>query len=56
MLLMFVGWKLYKRTKFVRLEDMDLVTDVYIVKPGELDRVDRPGWKGKVQAVIRWIF
>ncbi|PWY89830.1 amino acid permease [Aspergillus heteromorphus CBS 117.55] len=29
MLVMFVGWKLFKRTKFVRLDTMDLLTDRY---------------------------
>lgn len=56
MLLMYVVWKFVKKTKVVELDDMDLETDVYMVQPGELDKVDRPGWKGKVQTAIRWVF
>jgi len=56
MLTMFLGWKFWKRTKFVRLKNMDLETDVYEVQPGELDRFRKPGWKGKVQAAVRWVF
>jgi AAT family amino acid transporter len=56
MLIMFLGWKFWKRTKFVRLENMDLETDVYEVQPGELDKFAKPGWKGKVQTAVRWIF
>jgi AAT family amino acid transporter len=56
MLLMFVGWKLWKKTKLVKLDEMDLETDVYELQPGELDKVDRPGWKGKIETAIRWVF
>jgi AAT family amino acid transporter len=56
MLVMYLGWKLLKRTKVVNLDEMDLETDVYEVQPGELDHVDRPGWKGKVETAIRWVF
>ncbi|KAI9733782.1 MAG: hypothetical protein M1818_007049 [Claussenomyces sp. TS43310] len=56
MLVMFVGWKLIKRTRFVGLTDMDLETDVYEVQPGEIDLESRPGWKGKVRKVLRWLF
>ncbi|KAG2421141.1 hypothetical protein HFD88_000757 [Aspergillus terreus] len=37
MLVMFVGWKLIKRTKFVRLDEMDLETDRYTFIPQERD-------------------
>jgi AAT family amino acid transporter len=53
---MYLGWKFWKKTKLVNLDEMDLETDVYEVQPGELDKVDRPGWKGKVETAIRWIF
>jgi AAT family amino acid transporter len=56
MLFMYLGWKLWKRTRIVSLDEMDLETDVYEVQPGELDRVDRPGWKGKAESAIRWVF
>jgi AAT family amino acid transporter len=56
MLIMYLGWKFWKRTKIVKLEEMDLVTDVYELQPGELDKFHRPGWKGKVETAIRWVF
>ena len=56
MLVMFVGWKLVKRTKFVGVQEMDLVTDVYHPEPGETDVDAAVGWKGKAKAVARWIF
>lgn len=37
MLVMFVGWKLIKRTKYVRLDEMDLETDRYTFIPQERD-------------------
>lgn len=56
MLLMFLGWKLWKKTKVVQLHEMDLETDVYQAQPGELDTVDRLGWKGKFATAVRWVF
>lgn len=54
MLAMFVGWKLLKRTKFVKLHEMDLETDTY-----PADRVDpkqeKSGWKQKAYHIWRWI-
>lgn len=56
MLIMFVVWKLVKKTKIVKLHEMDLVTDVYHPEPGEMDRDAAVGWKGKARATLRWIF
>lgn len=57
MLVMYLGWKFLKRSKIIRLADMDLETDVYEVQPGEIDDEDESrGWKGKVKTFIRWIF
>lgn len=57
MLLMFVVWKLVKRTKFVKLEEMDLETDVYTVdEDHELEPEDEKGWKGKAKTVLTWFF
>lgn len=56
MLLMFVGWKWFKGTKFVGLLEMDLETDVYHPEAGEVDRDAAVGWKGKGRAVLRWVF
>jgi AAT family amino acid transporter len=69
MLVMFVGWKVVKGTRWVRVEEMDLVTDRY--DPGvEGDGGDgdfvrsrlkvlgdmEQGWKGKVKKVGMWLF
>lgn len=50
MIIMYVAWKLIKRTKIVKLHEMDLVTDVYVVDP-EKD-VDDPRWK----RILGWLF
>lgn len=50
--LMFVGWKLIKRTKLVGASDMDLETDVYTkddIEPEE------EGWKGRARSVGTWL-
>ncbi|KAL3421769.1 amino acid permease [Phlyctema vagabunda] len=58
MLVMYLGWKVWKRTTIVPLSEMDLVTDVYEVQPGELDHDGEvgKGWKGKLETFIRWVF
>lgn len=46
MAVMFLGWKLVKRTKFVRASTMDLETDVYTIEDDKLvDETHRTGWK-----------
>ncbi|KAH6607032.1 aat family amino acid transporter [Trichoderma cornu-damae] len=53
MLVMYLGWKIFKRTKFVRLEDMDLETDVHTAE----ERVqEEKGWKAKAKSILAWIF
>ncbi|RSL85930.1 hypothetical protein CEP52_015979 [Fusarium oligoseptatum] len=53
MLIMYLGWKFVKKTKTVRLEEMDLVTDTYTVEEkGE----EETGWQAKVKNVITWLF
>jgi AAT family amino acid transporter len=47
MLVMFLAWKLVKRTRFVKLEEVDLVTDTYVREEGE----ERRWWR----AVVNWI-
>ncbi|TVY42002.1 putative amino-acid permease [Lachnellula subtilissima] len=57
MLLMYVGWKLLKRTKLVKLEDMDLETDVHKIGDEDLrEEENDKGLKGKIMIVLRWIF
>ncbi|KAI1076730.1 tryptophan permease [Whalleya microplaca] len=50
--LMFVIWKLMKRTRFKRASTMDLVTDVYTkddIEPEE------EGWRGTAKRVGAWL-
>ena len=53
MLVMYLGWKLLKRTKVVSLAEMDLETDVYIVDEGKREPL---GWKAKVKKAFVWLF
>ncbi|KAL7948126.1 amino acid permease/ SLC12A domain-containing protein [Trichoderma barbatum] len=53
MLVMYLAWKFIKRTKFVRLEDMDLVTDVHTA---EEQVEEEKGWKAKAKSVVGWLF
>lgn len=57
MLVMYVGWKLLKRTKVVKLQDMDLVTDTYPaedVDPLEEDNA-KSVRKQRVYNIWRWV-
>lgn len=49
--LMFVVWKLVKKTKFQKASEMDLVTDVYT--KDDVD-VQGKGWKEKLRGVGTW--
>jgi AAT family amino acid transporter len=49
--LMIVGWKLLKRTKFRRVHEMDLVTDVYTVEDIE---PEKGSWQGLGKRVGTW--
>lgn len=54
MLVMYVGWKVIKRTKIVTLEEMDLETDRYV---GTIDeRRASKDWKEKAMNVVTWLF
>jgi AAT family amino acid transporter len=57
MAVMYLGWKIIRRTSIVRAENMDLETDVY--EMGKEDREEaereRSGW-GRIERVVRWIF
>lgn len=54
MLIMFLGWKFYKRTKFVKAEEMDLETDVYHDEPEEENLA--PAWQSRTKKVLNWLF
>ena len=55
MLVMYLGWKVLKRTKLVRLLEMDLETDTY-----PLERLDpaletgKSAWREKAYNIWRW--
>lgn len=68
MLVMFVAWKVWKRTRFVKLDEMDLVTDRFdtgmtheerekalsAAKMGQWSAED--SWKGKLKCIGQWLF
>lgn len=60
MLVMFLGWKLFKRTKMVSLEEMDLLTDRYEKQRDDSDEVAgaevKRGWKEKIKRAGQWLF
>lgn len=66
MIVMFLGWKLYKKTKFVPLDEIDLVTDRYDENEGVIPephgkekssflQFATPGENSLKQA-INWLF
>ncbi|KAL8937891.1 MAG: hypothetical protein Q9216_004197 [Gyalolechia sp. 2 TL-2023] len=54
MLVMYLGWKVVKRTKVVKLEEMDLETDTYPAERLEPELEKNP-WRQKAYHVWRWI-
>lgn len=57
MLIMYLGWKVLKRTKIVGYDEMDLETDVYVVGEEDLREMEQEKTaRGKFQKVLRWIF
>jgi AAT family amino acid transporter len=57
MAVMYLGWKLFKRTRIVSYDEMDLETDVYHVSEEDLKEAEREKTaRGKLERVIRWIF
>ena len=56
MLVMYLGWKVLKRTKVVKLHEMDLETDTYPVD--RLDPVPGAGksaWRARMYNIWRWV-
>lgn len=56
MLVMYLGWKVLKRTKVVKLLDMDLETDTYAAEM--LDSAFEAGksaWRERVYNIWRWL-
>ncbi|KAL1987468.1 hypothetical protein VTN96DRAFT_3850 [Rasamsonia emersonii] len=68
MLVMFLAWKLVKRTRFVRLDEMDLVSDRFDGGFSAEERAEAleiarrspfargQGWKERVGALGTWLF
>jgi AAT family amino acid transporter len=57
MLVMYLGWKLLKKTKIVSYETMDLETDVYKVRDEDLKEIERERTtRGRIEGFLRWIF
>lgn len=57
MILMYVAWKLIKKTKVVKLEEMDLVTDVYTAEVVEGVEVDeKRSTREKLKNLVGWVF
>lgn len=56
MLVMYMGWKLLKRTRIVKLSEMDLETDTHTAE--ELDRdssIEKNKWRQKAYMAWRWL-
>lgn len=57
MAVMYLGWKVVKRTRVVGVENMDLETDVYEVRKEDQEEAENERTsKGRVERVLRWIF
>ncbi|KZF20205.1 hypothetical protein L228DRAFT_253969 [Xylona heveae TC161] len=56
MLVMYLAWKFIKRTKVVKLAEMDLETDTHTadeIDPRDL--AEEKTWKGRAMTILRWI-
>jgi AAT family amino acid transporter len=54
MLVMYVGWKLVKRTHTVKLAEMDLETDVHTVD--EEKPTEKKTWLARTKDIVTWVF
>lgn len=55
MLVMYVGWKILKRTKVVKLLDMDLETDTYPAERLDPAReTEESAWRERAYSIWRW--
>lgn len=54
MLVMYLGWKVVKRTEVVELRQMDLETDTYSAERLDPELEESP-WRRKAYDVWRWI-
>ena len=56
MLVMYLGWKVLKRTKVVRLLEMDLETDTYPVERlVSSSEAGKSAWRDRAYSIWRWL-
>ena len=56
MLVMYLGWKMLKRTKVVNLHEMDLATDTYPVdRLAPIPENEKSAWREKAYSIWRWL-
>ena len=56
MLVMYLGWKMLKRTKVVKLHEMDLETDTYPAdKLDPVVEVGKSAWRERAYNIWRWL-
>ncbi|KAL5046425.1 hypothetical protein BDW71DRAFT_214671 [Aspergillus fruticulosus] len=51
MLVMFIIWKVWKRTRFVKLREVDLITDTYTIEDLGEGEGKKNGWR----QVVEWV-
>jgi AAT family amino acid transporter len=57
MLVMYLGWKAWKKTSIVSYGQMDLESDVYVIGEDELIAAEKEKTaKGKAKRILCWIF
>jgi len=53
MLVMYAGWKVAKRTRFVKLDTMDLETDTHTIEEAQVEEK----WSSAIaKRILTWIF
>ncbi len=56
MLVMYVGWKALKRTRIVKLLEMDLEADTYPVERFDPAlEAGKSAWRERVYSIWRWL-
>lgn len=56
MIVMYVGWKILKRSRIVPLLEMDLETDVHTKDEDANDLQKEGTWKSRAKAGLHWLF
>lgn len=56
MIVMYIAWKILKRSRIVPLLEMDLETDVH-TKDDDANDLQKEGtWKSRAKAGLHWVF